>query len=205
MGGQASGAKYQRQADDMNVQHPVLGDCDAIPYDRTRKFLGVLIGAAIVAIGLDTTVIGMPVVVSIVLVVGGVLLGAESVRRVRMQVCLLLGDPGFESFPGIGPVFWKDVALIGVGQLRWSPFMRTHVVLVQLAQPAVFLATHKLNFFRKLALRLDLRLQQGHLGLDLSETATSAGKAVGLMQARLWAYRQSSSTESATRSGPKPA
>ena len=189
----------------MNVQHPILGSCAAIPYDRTRKFAGVLLSAAIVAVGLATVVIGAPVVLGIVLVAGGVVLGLESIRRLMMQVNLLLGDTGFESFPGIGPVLWKDVALIAVGQLHWSPLVRTRVVLVQLAHPDDFINGHKLNYFRKLALRLDLRLQRGNLGLNTSQTATSAGKVAGLMQARLWAYRQSASAESATPSGPKPA
>ncbi len=189
----------------MNVQHPVLGDCAAIPYDRTRKFTGILICLAIIVVGLATIVIGIPPVIGIVLVVIGVLLALETVRRLRMEICLLLGDTGFEAFPGIGPVFWRDVALIGVGKLRWNPFTRTRVVLVQLAHPDEFLAGHKLNFVRKLVLRLDLRLQHGNLGVNMSQAATSAGKTAGLMEARLWASRQSASGQSTAPTATKPA
>jgi hypothetical protein len=83
---------------------------------------------------------------------------ADLVSRLRNPVRLLIGERGFQFFPGFGPILWREVAHARVtyaprGGLRLN---------ITLADYRAFLATHRGNA----ASRLSVRVMRGHILLD---------------------------------------
>lgn len=107
------------------------------------------------------------------------------VRRLRNPTRLLIGENGFQYFPGVGPIMWNEVSTVGPMSLNYRG-RRIATVGVLLADPADFATRHRLGRFATLGLRLDSgRLNMGSFTIEpFGQTMQTALRTFLTSQAR---------------------
>jgi hypothetical protein len=201
------------------VWHPVLEHCVAIPYDRTKVVIGVALCACLPALGLavvakDSRAIAYgdltPLAAGLTLALIGGLLGLRIGLLLAKPARLIVGDMGFETFPGKGPVLWRDVAGIDVTVIDppyqpgisplFARFFRQRAITVDFVRPNDMAGGRPPSFSQ----RVGLRSRQESLTVIMTFASDPAWEVSSLMQRALSSYRLSP-PPGASSAGPSPA
>ena len=181
--------------DSMAIDHLTLGPSVAIYDDRRKSRRKLLAASGMAAVGAIGAILGLGDLTNgdatgaaIFLLAGAALLAyglndlRATVRRPRVPFSLTVGEGGFESAFGAGPVAWDEVASLGFERVvaRGKP----GAVRVQLRAPDEFASRHALS----LPARLMLRINDGALYVARG-TLMPAADVLDLMTERLAEFR----------------